>query len=556
MDDIEFAVVDVETTGLYAEGHDRVIEIAVIRTNSRGKRRGEFVSLVNPQRDLGRVDIHGIATRDILQAPTFAEIAGDVVSLLRGAVFVGHNAVFDRCFVCAELHRLGHALPDIPCLCTMRLSKMVDPLTPGRRLSQVCEHFGIPLRNAHSAYEDACAAADLLAACLDLLRRRGCLSLKQLGLTAPGGAHEEWPDVRPGAKAYRREDAQRMRDQQPCYLASLLGKLPATNMERVELDAYLDLLDRVLEDRRITAEEAQGLFFLGRELGLSRADIEGAHEDYLRSLMCVALRDGVITQPEHQDLCEVGAVLGVSESRYAGLLNEARNEAATGAFSTVHVSRSRDMLRGKTVCFTGTLCCLLDGKPLAREVAEALAERHGMVVRSSVTKGLDFLVAADPDSMSIKARTARRYGVTIIAEPAFWNMLGIDSTALQTDSGGARLDPCTSSLPSASPRRRAVDRSRTRVPRGSPVGTCASAGEGPLTLAGKTIVVTGTLQRYSRSEIEALIKEYGGKPTGSMSKKTDYVLAGESPGSKLDKARTLGVPVLDEAEFERLIQGA
>lgn len=79
------------------------------------------------------------------------------------------------------------------------------------------------------------------------------------------------------------------------------------------------------------------------------------------------------------------------------------------------------------------------------------------------------------------------------------------------------------------------------------------AAAGPLT--GKTIVVTGTLAHYSRSEIEALIKQHGGKPTGSVSKKTDFVLAGENPGSKLDKARSLGVRVLSEAEFERLLKG-
>jgi DNA ligase (NAD+) len=72
-------------------------------------------------------------------------------------------------------------------------------------------------------------------------------------------------------------------------------------------------------------------------------------------------------------------------------------------------------------------------------------------------------------------------------------------------------------------------------------------------LAGKTIVVTGTLQKYQREEIEALIRSLGGKASGSVSKKTDYVVAGEKAGSKLDKARSLGVPVLTEAEFDKLI---
>ena len=72
-------------------------------------------------------------------------------------------------------------------------------------------------------------------------------------------------------------------------------------------------------------------------------------------------------------------------------------------------------------------------------------------------------------------------------------------------------------------------------------------------LAGKTLVVTGTLSRYARDEIETLIKELGGKATGSVSKKTDYLVVGENAGSKLDKAKELGVPVLTEEEFDKLI---
>lgn len=72
-------------------------------------------------------------------------------------------------------------------------------------------------------------------------------------------------------------------------------------------------------------------------------------------------------------------------------------------------------------------------------------------------------------------------------------------------------------------------------------------------LAGKTIVVTGTLPTLSRTEAEALITQNGGKATGSVSKKTSCVLAGEAAGSKLTKAQTLGIPVIDEAEFLEMI---
>jgi DNA ligase (NAD+) len=81
----------------------------------------------------------------------------------------------------------------------------------------------------------------------------------------------------------------------------------------------------------------------------------------------------------------------------------------------------------------------------------------------------------------------------------------------------------------------------------------AAAATGPL--AGKTLVVTGTLEKYSRDEAEELIHRHGGRAASSVSKKTDYVIAGEKAGSKLDKAKSLGVKVISEGEFEEMVGG-
>ena len=101
------------------------------------------------------------------------------------------------------------------------------------------------------------------------------------------------------------------------------------------------------------------------------------------------------------------------------------------------------------------------------------------------------------------------------------------------------------------PTRELIERLRERGLRFELDESERRAQGGPL--EGKTFVITGTLPNLSRDEASALIKRAGGKVTGSVSKKTDYVVAGDSPGSKLAKAEDLGVDVIDEAALEKLL---
>ena len=85
-----------------------------------------------------------------------------------------------------------------------------------------------------------------------------------------------------------------------------------------------------------------------------------------------------------------------------------------------------------------------------------------------------------------------------------------------------------------------------------PLAEKSVGNTGPLPLDGLTLVVTGTLENFSRSEIKEFIEKNGGKVSSSVSAKTDYVLVGENPGSKADKARDLKVKIISENELLEL----
>ena len=73
-------------------------------------------------------------------------------------------------------------------------------------------------------------------------------------------------------------------------------------------------------------------------------------------------------------------------------------------------------------------------------------------------------------------------------------------------------------------------------------------------LEGKTVVLTGTLSKYSRQEAAELVRSLGGRVTSSVSRNTDFVVAGSNPGSKLTRARELGIPVLSEEDLEGFLK--
>ncbi|WP_062432477.1 exonuclease domain-containing protein [Herbidospora daliensis] len=393
-----YAVIDVETTGLRPSWHDRVVEIGVVHLTTNGDITAEWTTLINPERDLGPQHIHGITSADVRHAPTFAAVAGTVVTLLEGRVPVAHNLRFDWDFLRSEFERLGAFLPYADGVCTMRESAHHLP-GPPRTLAGCCEMAGIALGDHHEALSDARAAAGLLR---HFLRAGGGPWSADPTLT--------WPDlpVTEAAPALRGVAARR----NVHFLGRLVDRLPRP-VARAEADTYLALLDRALLDHRISASEADSLVDLAARLDLSRADVDRLHNDYLAALAAAARADGVVTDEERHELDLVADLLHLPRARVDVLL------ASTAAPEEV---RERFRLRpGDLVVFTGEM-------DRGREYWEDRAREASMVPHGNITKKVRLLVAADPDSLSGKARKAREYGIPIVTPESFERMLAAGKT--------------------------------------------------------------------------------------------------------------------------------
>ena len=422
LSDLEYAVVDLETTGLFPAKHDRVVEIAIVRMSGDGSTTEEFATLVNPGRDVGPTQIHGITARDIIDAPAFSEIIGDVLVRLSGAVVVAHNASFDKGFILSECKRSGVDLPQFPTLCTLRLASILSERASGRSLDACCSHFGITEPAVrHSAADDARACSLLLARCLERASLFGISSLSDL-IGDDARFPDRWPIFPSSGKTLRRCEAQKLREFQPHYLARLVTRLMGPTHREVTpaVSAYLALLDRVLEDRLVTECEADSLFSLAQQYHLEGDLVVGAHRFYLEGLARAALADNVVTENEMDDLVEVTRLLGFDRPMLDQVLLECGDK-----WQAPVVAVETPTLTGKTVCFTGELSGEIDGVRIERQKARELAQAAGLIVADNVTKKLDILVVADPATLSGKAKKAREYGTRIMAEMPFWKAINV-----------------------------------------------------------------------------------------------------------------------------------
>jgi DNA polymerase-3 subunit epsilon len=358
-----YVVLDVETTGLSPRS-DRILEIAVLRCNSRGHVLSEWVARCNPDGPVGATHIHGITDADVRNAPRFATLVPELNARMGGLAVVAHNAPFDISFLRAEFARAGWKLPWLPSLCTLEASWYYLPQLDRRRLGDCCLASGIRTHGAHSALGDARATATLLASYLDPEFGNAPL-VEHLDVTR-AAMTVTWPTkggapIQVTASTRRPERTYVTKPPAPTLVEALaqLSLNDALDEGAPEgAMSYLELLATALEDGELSVTETAALAELATLYELSPDDVAAANRGFLLALAHEALQDGKVSRAEREELRAIAELLDLDPKLVLSVLDHAeaaRNTRMSEGLRPLPADWSfGDPLRvGNKVVFTG-----------------------------------------------------------------------------------------------------------------------------------------------------------------------------------------------------------
>jgi DNA polymerase III epsilon subunit family exonuclease len=187
LDQVNFVVVDVETTGMRPM-EDRITEVAAVLVRGRELREA-YSTLVHPERPVPALiaRLTGIDDALLAGSPPFSRVASPLLDFLGNSALVAHNAPFDRGFLNHELARSGREPLGNPVICTVKLARRVLPGLASRRLDALADHFGFSFRQRHRALGDAEVTARVLISMLEEASALGVTDMESLSslLTSP-----------------------------------------------------------------------------------------------------------------------------------------------------------------------------------------------------------------------------------------------------------------------------------------------------------------------------------------------------------------------------------
>ena len=385
--DLEYVAFDVETTGFGK--NDRIVEIGFVAFKN-DKVLEEWSTLINPLRDVGKTNIHGITPSMVSTAPLFEDVINDVFRMINGRVLVAHQFSFDARMLIQELIRANTEGDIGKGFCTMIASRRLLAGT-GDSLASTCAELRVESIKAHSALGDARMTMQIFQHLM-----------------------EDEQDVRPAYVEYQkilnptrvlvREAFLREPNDAIDRIKAFTQKIPFPTSDE-KFVAYLLLLNMAMQDLVISKSEQFELENWASELGVTKSDLTSLHQGYLDSFIQAALRDEVIT---------------IQEREMIELVGKALNLPVVIPDAPQPIQANEDTLSvGKRVCFTGEASGF-SGTTINRGELEALAAKVGLhPVRDVTKKGCDILVAADASTMSGKAKRAKEWGIPVISVEKF-----------------------------------------------------------------------------------------------------------------------------------------
>jgi DNA polymerase-3 subunit epsilon len=397
MPDLGYAVLDFETTGLAADGGDRVIEIAVVLVSPDGDITDRWETLINPERDTGPTHIHGIYPADVRNIQTFDQALAGLTARLRGRVFVAHNASFDSRFLRAELLAADVISPIDAhnSLCTMILSKTFLSIE-SKTLAACCAASGITLNDAHRASADALATAQLLGSYI-----RQNPEWDGWGAPLAAATATVWPSTpSSGAITFTREDAA----ERASFVRHILdGVLDEADVEQQA--AYFAHIDRCLLTFEPAVADFNALISYATGVGFNQDLCQKLNLQHFHTLTAAAWAPGTLSDSAQMQIVAAARLLAVDGAQLTTALRPPASDADPVTLAP-----------GSVITLTGFSAS--DKRALG-----TIIEAAGHITWPSLVKKTNVLVAADIDSLSSKGRTARRLGIPIVNESGLRELL-------------------------------------------------------------------------------------------------------------------------------------
>lgn len=183
LSNLDFVIFDLETTGLYAEEGDEIIEIGAVRVSSLEIQEKTFQSLVNPGRSIPEAAsaVHGIRDKDVAEAPRIEAILPDFLKFCGSSIWVAQNARFDLSFVLKTMKKMGLVFRQSFVCDTIGISKILFPYETRHNLDVMMARMGIPKSgDRHRSLDDCRYTAQVLIEFIKLLANQGSTTLDSI----------------------------------------------------------------------------------------------------------------------------------------------------------------------------------------------------------------------------------------------------------------------------------------------------------------------------------------------------------------------------------------